>query len=72
MTAVANVQKALDAMTQYDALTSVAITSGGNVVDGILYVKVPWYKTYKSQSVEVGFQVNAGADVKSVSWNYAN
>ena len=29
--AVANVQKALDAMTQYDALTSVAITSGGNV-----------------------------------------
>ena len=70
--AVANVQKALDAMTQYDALTSVAITSGGNVVDGILYVKVPWYKTYKSQSVEVGFQVNAGADVKSVSWNYAN
>lgn len=70
--AVANVQKALDAMTQYDALTSVAITSGGNVVDGILYVKVPWTKTYKSQSVEVGFQVNAGADVKSVSWNYAN
>lgn len=71
--AVANVQTAIDGLTPYQALSSVAITSGGQAVDGqVLYVKVPWYKTYKSQSVVVGFQTNAGAEVKSVSWSYAN
>lgn len=71
--AVANVQKALDGLTPYQALTSVAITSGGADVEGqVLYVKVPWYKTYKSQSVELGIEINDGAAVKSVTWSYAN
>lgn len=71
--AVANVQSAIDGLTPYQALSSVSITSGGQVLDGqVLYVKVPWTKTYKSQSVVVGFQTNAGAEVKSISWSYAN
>lgn len=71
--AVANVQKALDAMKQYDALTSVAITNGGVDVEGdVLFVKVPWYTLYKKNSTELGIQVNSGAEVKSVKWSYAN
>lgn len=71
--AVANVQKALDAMKQYDALTSVAITNGGVDVEGdVLFVKVPWYTLYKNNSTELGIQVNSGAEVKSVKWSYAN
>lgn len=71
--AVANVRKALDAMKQYDALTSVAITNGGVDVEGdVLFVKVPWYTLYKNNSTELGIQVNSGAEVKSVKWSYAN
>lgn len=71
--AVANVQKTLDAMKQYDALTSVAITNGGVDVEGdVLFVKVPWYTLYKNNSTELGIQVNSGAEVKSVKWSYAN
>lgn len=71
--AVANVQKALDAMTQYDALTSVAITNGGVAVEGdVLFVKVPWYTLYKNNSTVLGIQVNSGAEVKSVKWSYAS
>ena len=71
--AVANVQKALDAMKQYDALTSVAITNGGVDVEGdVLFVKVPWYTLYKNNSTELGIQVNSGAEVKSVKWSYAS
>lgn len=71
--AVADVQKALDAMTQYDALTSVAITNGGVAVEGdVLFVKVPWNTLYKNNSTVLGIQVNSGAAVKSVKWSYAS
>lgn len=73
--AAAKLQSAIDALEAYTKVTSVDITTAadGKDVEGqVLYVKVPWTKTYKSQSVVIGIRTNAGADIQSVTWEYAN
>lgn len=64
-------RNAIDALNPYNKVTGVQITQNGQVVDGdVAYVKVPWYKTYKSQSTTLGYQ--ATGDVASVKWELAN
>lgn len=63
-------RNAIDALESYNKVTGVEITQNGQVVDGdVAYVKVPWYKTYKSQSTTLGYQVSG--DAVSVKWELA-
>lgn len=65
-------RNAIDALNPYNKVTDVQITQNGQVVDGdVAYVKVPWYKTYKSQSTVLGISVNSD-DIASVKWELAN
>lgn len=64
-------RNAIDALESYNKVTGVQITQNGQVVDGdVAYVKVPWYKTYKSQSTTLSYQVSG--DGVSVKWELAN
>ena len=64
-------RNAIDALESYNKVTDVQITQNGQVVDGdVAYVKVPWYKTYKSQSTTLSYQVTG--DAVSVKWELAN
>lgn len=66
-------RNAIDALEPYNKVTGVEITQNGTVVDGqVAYVKVPWYKTYKSQSTTLGYQLTGDANVASVKWELAN
>ena len=66
-------RNAIDALNPYNKVTGVQITQNGQVVDGdVAYVKVPWYKTYKSQSTTLGYQLSSDANVASVKWELAN
>lgn len=65
-------RNAIDALNPYNKVTGVQITQNGQIVDGdVAYVKVPWYKTYKSQSTVLGISVNSD-DIASVKWELAN
>lgn len=66
-------RNAIDALEPYNKVTGVEITQNGTVVDGdVAYVKVPWYKTYKSQSTTLGYQLSGDAEAVSVKWELAN
>ncbi len=66
-------RNAIDALEPYNKVTGVEITQNGTVVDGdVAYVKVPWYKTYKSQSTTLGYQLSGDAEGVSVKWELAN
>lgn len=66
-------RNAIDALNPYNKVTGVEITQNGQVVDGqVAYVKVPWYKTYKSQSTTLSYQLSSDANVASVKWELAN
>lgn len=66
-------RNSIDALEPYNKVTGVEITQNGTVVDGdVAYVKVPWYKTYKSQSTTLGYQLSGDAEAVSVKWELAN
>lgn len=66
-------RNAIDALEPYNKVTGVEITQNGTVVDGdVAYVKVPWYKTYKSQSTILGCQISGDTEGTSVKWELAN
>ena len=66
-------RNAIDALEPYNKVTGVEITQNGTVVDGdVAYVKVPWYKTYKSQSTTLGYQISGDTEGVSVKWELAN
>ena len=66
---------AMDALAAYNKVTGVQITdANGNVIDGdVYYVKAKWYDAlYSNVSTDLGVQISTGADVASVTWEYAN
>ena len=74
-TAAAALASALETMQTYTPLTSVTIVplNDGDWRDGqLVYHQTPWHKTWTSQTVALGIQVNDGAAVKSVTWAPAN
>lgn len=52
-------------------VTDVTITQNGAPVGEVVYQKVSWTKKWNSTPVTLGLSVNEGADIKSVSWEYA-
>lgn len=52
-------------------VTDVTITQNGAPVGEVVYQKVSWTKKWDSTPVTLGFSVNEGADIKSISWEYA-
>ncbi len=73
-TAAAALASALETMQTYTPLTSVTIVplNSNDWKEGeLIYHKTPWYQTWTSQTVPVGFEINDGAAVKSVTWSYA-
>lgn len=59
------------------AVTSVSIKLAGNdsanqIEGNVIYHMTPWYKTWTSQSVDLTFETNAGADIADVTWEAAN
>ena len=73
-TAAAALASALESMQTYTPLTSVTIVplNSNDWKEGeLIYHKTPWYQTWTSQTVPVGFEINDGAAVKSVTWSYA-
>lgn len=68
-------QTALDGLVRYTKLDSVTIvpTNPADEKSGeLIYHETPWYKTWTSQTVGLGVQVNEGAEIKSVRWQAAN
>lgn len=52
-------------------VTDVTITHNGAPVGEVVYQKVSWTKKWNSTPVTLGISVNEGADIKSISWEYA-
>lgn len=72
--AAAALASALETMQTYTPLTSVTIVplNSSDWKEGeLIYHKTPWYKTWTSQTVPVGYEINDGAAVKNVTWSYA-
>lgn len=66
---------ALNGLDAYSKVTDVQITdANGNVLDGdVYYVKADWWDAlYSNVSTDLGVQFNTGADVASITWEYAN
>lgn len=69
------VTDALNGLDAYSKVTDVQITdANGNVLDGnVYYVKADWWDAlYSNVSTDLGVQFNTGADVASITWEYAN
>lgn len=73
---VDSVTKALlDALKSLDlggSIESVVITQNGEAVGQVVYQQVKWYNRWNSTPVELGIQINEGANVRSITWSYAN
>ncbi len=52
-------------------VTDVTITQNGAPVGEVVYQKVSWTKKWDSTPVTLGLSINEGANVKSISWEYA-
>ena len=52
-------------------VTDVTITQNGAPVGEVVYQKVSWTKKWDSAPVTLGLSINEGANVKSISWEYA-
>ncbi len=63
--------KAFYAIDLGTRVTDVTITQNGAPVGEVVYQKVSWAKRWNSTPVTLGLSVNEGADIKSVSWEYA-
>lgn len=65
----------LDALKSLDlggSIESVVITQNGEAVGQVVYQQVKWYNRWNSTPVELGIQINEGANVRSITWSYAN
>ena len=75
--AAAALETAFSALQAYDALESVSIVpmnSADELSGEVIYHKVPWYKTWTSQTVELGYVMNGGSgnvQIADVTWSYA-
>lgn len=71
--AVANILKAIENAEIYTPLDNFTITcNGADVTGDTAYVKVPWNKWYKRNQAVIGVRANEDAEIKSVSYEYAN
>lgn len=69
--AVTNLQDALKALQVAPELTEVKIVpvNSSDVLDGeVIYHKVPWYKTWMSQTVDLALEYTEGAQIVDVQW----
>lgn len=71
--AVANLNAALKALPAAPELTEAKIISTSDTLEGnVIYHKVPWYRTWMSQTVELALEYTEGAQIASVEWKAAN
>lgn len=71
--AVAALNAALKALPVGTELTEVKIVSTSDTLEGnVIYHKVPWYKTWMSQTVDLALEYTEGAEIVSVQWQAAN
>lgn len=71
--AVAALNAALKALPAGVDLTEVKIVSTSDTLEGnVIYHKVPWYKTWMSQTVDLALEYTEGAEIVSVQWQAAN
>lgn len=73
--AVADLNAALKALPVAPDLTEVKVVpvSGSDRLEGnVIYHKVPWYRTWMSQTVDLALEYNEGAEIVSVRWEAAN
>lgn len=71
--AVASLNAALKALPVAPELTEVKIVSTSDTLEGnVIYHKVPWYKTWMSQTVDLALEYTEGAEIVSVQWQAAN
>ncbi|MBS6627556.1 MAG: FIVAR domain-containing protein [Clostridiales bacterium] len=71
-TALSDALANLQTYTKLESVTIVALNDGDWRDGQLVYHQTPWYKTWTSQTVALGIQVNDGAAVKSVTWAPAN
>lgn len=75
-TATTALQNALQALTGKDGLKAgdvvIAPTSGEALEGDTVYHTTPWYKTWMSQTVDLGLTINSDAEIVDVQWVAAN
>ena len=69
-------QEALQALTGKEGLKDgdvvIAPTSGEALEGDTVYHTTPWYKTWMSQTVDLGLTINSDAEIVDVQWVAAN
>lgn len=74
--ATANLQTALQALTGKESLedgdVKIFPTSGEALEGDTVYHTTPWYKTWMSQTVDLGLTINSDAEIVDVQWVAAN
>lgn len=74
--ATANLQTALQALTGKEALedgdVKIFPTSGEALEGDTVYHTTPWYKTWMSQTVDLGLTIDSDAEIVDVQWVAAN
>ena len=69
-------QNALQALTGKDGLkvgdVTIAPTSGETLEGDTVYHTTPWYKTWMSQTVDLGLTIDSEAEIVDVQWVAAN
>lgn len=63
---------ALKSMDLGGTIESVVITQNGQPVGDVVYQQVSWTKYWNSTPAELGLQINEDANVRSITWKYAN
>lgn len=53
-------------------VSSVTITQNGQAVGQVVYQQVKWYKFWNSTPATLEVQINEDANVRSITWEYAN
>lgn len=74
--ATANLQTALQALTGKESLedgdVKIFPTSGEALEGDTVYHTTPWYKTWMSQTVDLGLTIDSDAEIVDVQWVAAN
>lgn len=71
--AAASLNAALKALPVGAELTEVKVVPTSDTLEGnVIYHKVPWYKTWMSQTVDLALEYTEGAEIVSVQWQAAN
>lgn len=66
------VRDAIAGLTTYNRIDGISIAGGDRRDDDVIYYKVSWMKTYKSQPVTLHLEGLEGVDVASIKWEAAN